>query len=140
MSYVPGPIEGALHQSTHQSEQPISSSLFMTHEQEPPEQSNPSLFASFYPRVIGIFSLIFLGYLGYLQTRTDIGDNGILRGVSDIFVLFGSLMCTLWCWRTARQLQKMSLATPILMARRAWIAWICLGGASFSYSIGQAIW
>jgi hypothetical protein len=27
-----------------------------------------------------------------------------------------------------------------MLAGRAWISWACLGGAAFTYSVGQAIW
>ena len=88
--------------------------------------------------MIGFF-LVFLVYLIYLQTRADIGDNGTLRGLSDLFVLFGSTVCTIACWYTALTLRKMQ-ATAGLLASRAWIAWTLLGGAAFTYSVGQAIW
>jgi hypothetical protein len=86
-----------------------------------------------------VFFGAFLLYLLYLQTRSDVGDNGTLRGVSDLFVLFGSAACAFTCWYTAFSLRKMR-ATVGLLAGRAWIAWACLGGAAFTYSVGQGIW
>ncbi|HET8844814.1 MAG TPA: hypothetical protein VFN35_25300, partial [Ktedonobacteraceae bacterium] len=140
MSYAPDPVEGIFLQQPPQSERPITSSLSTAREPASSDRSTSHASFTFHPWLIVCFSLAFLTYLFYLQTRTDVGENGFLRSISDIFVLFGSATCTLWCWRTARRLQKMRVAAPLIMARRAWIAWICLGGAALSYSIGQAIW
>lgn len=92
-----------------------------------------------YPLLMGGFFLAFLGYLIYLQTRPDIGQNGTLRSISDLFVLFGSATCAVACWYTAIKLRRMQSSASIL-GGRAWIAWTCLGGSAFTYSIGQAIW
>jgi len=67
--------------------------------------------------MIGFF-VVFLIYLVYLQTRTDVGENGTLRGLSDLFVLFGSAVCALMCWSTAFTLRKMQ-ATVGNVAGRA---------------------
>ena len=92
-----------------------------------------------YPIMMVAFFIIFLIYLLFLQTRTDVGANGTLRGISDLFVLFGSLVCTVACWYTANKLRVMQSRGDIL-ARRAWIAWVLLGAAAATYSVGQAIW
>lgn len=92
-----------------------------------------------YPLLMGVFFLAFLAYLIYLQSRPDIGANGTLRSISDLFVLFGSATCAIACWYTAVKLRRMQTSAGIL-AGRAWIAWTCLGGAAFTYSVGQAIW
>jgi len=92
-----------------------------------------------YPVLMGVFFLAFLAYLIFLQTRPDIGDNGTLRSISDLFVLVGSATCAVACWYTAIRLRRMQSSAGIL-AGRAWIAWTCLGGAALTYSIGQAIW
>jgi hypothetical protein len=47
-----------------------------------------------YSWLMGGFFLAFLAYLIYLQTRSDVADNGTLRGISDLFVLFGAATCT----------------------------------------------
>jgi hypothetical protein len=88
--------------------------------------------------MIGFFA-VFLVYLIYLQTRTDVGENGTLRGLSDLFVLFGSAVCAVMCWSTSFTLRKMQTTVGIV-AGRAWLAWLCLGGAAFTYSVGQGIW
>jgi hypothetical protein len=93
-----------------------------------------------YPVLMGVFFLVFVSFLLYLQTRIDIGDNGTLRGVSDGFVLLGSAVCTLACWLTAIRLYRMKSAAAGLMAGRAWIGWALLGTAALGYSIGQGIW
>jgi hypothetical protein len=92
-----------------------------------------------YAWLMGGFFLAFLAYLIYLQTRTDVADNGTLRSISDLFVLFGAATCTVVCWYTAVRLRNMRSNVGML-ARRAWISWACLGGAAFTYSVGQAIW
>src|SRR5262249_15131034 len=81
----------------------------------------------------------FFGYLIYLQTRSDVADNGTLRGVSDLFVLAGSLTCAFVCGYIAARLRGMQ-ASAGAFASRAWVAWVCLGAAAFSYSVGQGIW
>ena len=91
-----------------------------------------------YSVLMGVFFLFFLAYLIFLQSRPDVGDNGTLRSISDIFVLVGSATCAVACWYTAIRLRRMQSRAGIL-AGRAWIAWTCLGGAAFTYSIGQAI-
>jgi hypothetical protein len=86
------------------------------------------------------FGVAFLGYLIFLQSRMDVPTNGMLRGISDLFVLFGALVCAGACWATARRLRGMLAGARGLMTGRAWIAWLLLGAAAFSYAIGQAIW
>ena len=89
--------------------------------------------------LIGFF-VVFFAYLLYLQTRNDVPTNGMLRGISDIFVLVGSGTCAVVCGLTARRLRSMQATSAGLMARRAWIGWLCLGGSALFYSIGQIIW
>jgi hypothetical protein len=92
-----------------------------------------------YSWLMGGFFVAFLAYLIYLQTRTDVADNGTLRSISDLFVLFGAATCTVVCWYTAVRLRNMQ-SNAGMLAGRAWISWACLGGAAFTYSVGQAIW
>lgn len=92
-----------------------------------------------YPILMVGFFIVFFVFLLYLQTRSDIGDNGTLRGISDFFVFVGSAICTIACWYTAVKVRRMQAHGDVL-GRRAWIAWICLGGAAFTYSVGQGIW
>jgi hypothetical protein len=95
---------------------------------------------SAYPITMLVFGVAFLGYLIYLQTRVDVPTNGVLRGASDLFVLFGALVCAGACWATARRLRGMMAGARGLMTGRAWIAWALLGTSAFSYAVGQAIW
>lgn len=88
--------------------------------------------------MVGFF-IVFLVYLVYLQTRSDVAMNGTLRGISDLFVLFGAAVCVFACWYTARTLRGMRAVAGVLIGR-AWLAWLCLGGAALTYAIGQGIW
>ncbi|HEV8192560.1 MAG TPA: hypothetical protein VGP82_13920, partial [Ktedonobacterales bacterium] len=97
-------------------------------------------FESSYRWLLGGFFGAFLAYLIYLQTRQDVGANGLLRGISDAFVFFGAAVCTGVCWYTAFRLRNMRRTAAGIMANRAWIAWLLLGGAAATYAIGQAIW
>jgi hypothetical protein len=109
---------------------------------DPRQASVRTIFAGqggFYPVLMVGFFVVFLIFLLYLQTRTDVGANGTLRGISDLFVLFGALVCTISCWYTANKLRTMRSRGDIL-ARRAWIAWLLLGAAAATYALGQAIW
>lgn len=90
-----------------------------------------------YQLYMGIFFVLFLGYLLYLQSRNDVLTNGLLRGVSDTFVLIGSATCAVASGMTALKLRSMRASA---MASRAWIGWLCLSGSALFYSIGQIIW
>src|SRR5579885_675547 len=96
--------------------------------------------SNFYQILLIGFFMAFFVYLLYLQTRSDVTTNGALRGISDIFVLVGSGTCAVVCGLTARKLRSMQATSAGLMARRAWIGWLCLGGSALMYSIGQIIW
>jgi hypothetical protein len=95
-----------------------------------------------YRWLLGGFFVAFLIYLIYLQTRPDgeVVDNGLLRAISDLFVLFGSSVCAGVCWYIAGRLRNMRRTAAGVMANRAWIAWLLLGTSAATYSIGQAIW
>jgi hypothetical protein len=96
--------------------------------------------SNYYPMLLVAFFLVFFGYLLFLQTRNDVTTNGALRGISDIFVLVGAAVCVVACGMTALRLRSMQATSAGLMARRAWIGWLCLGGSALFYSIGQIIW
>ncbi len=87
-----------------------------------------------------VFFLAFFGYLLYLQTRNDVPTNGLLRGISDLFVLVGSATCVVMCGLAALKLRRMQASSASLLIRRAWIGWLFLGGSALAYSIGQIIW
>jgi hypothetical protein len=97
-------------------------------------------YESSYQWLLGGFFIAFLVYLIYLGTRPDVGENGLLRGISDAFVFFGAAVCAGVCWYTAFRLRGMRRTAAGIMANRAWIAWLLLGGAAATYAIGQGIW
>ena len=93
-----------------------------------------------YPLFMMVVFLVFFGYLLYLQSRNDVPTNGLLRGISDVFVLIGSTTCAVVCGMTALKLRSTQTSPADSLARRAWIGWLCLGGSALFYSIGQIIW
>ncbi|HLW00850.1 MAG TPA: hypothetical protein VKT82_19480 [Ktedonobacterales bacterium] len=95
---------------------------------------------SAYPVFMIVFFLVFFSYLFYLQARNDVPTNGMLRGISDLFVLIGSGICAVVCSMTAFKLRRMQASSAGLLVRRAWVGWLCLGGSALFYSIGQIIW
>ena len=151
MSFPRGPTDDAMYNAPplspmgplnpqYRTQWPGPQEMAASNDQRPlPRGPEPPAGTQRYRALMIGFFLVFLFYLIYLQTRADIGDNGTLRGLSDLFVLFGSTVCTITCWYTALTLRKMQ-ATTGLLASRAWIAWTLLGGAAFTYSVGQAIW
>jgi uncharacterized membrane-anchored protein YhcB (DUF1043 family) len=82
----------------------------------------------------------FLVFLLFLQIRGNLSDYGVIRGISDLFVLAGALLCTCACWYTAYALhtRRKTITHPIPV--RAPFAWLFLGAAAFSYSLGQLVW
>jgi hypothetical protein len=90
---------------------------------------------------MGAFFILFLAYLIFLQTRSDITQNTVLRGISDLFVLTGAVIGAVTSLYVALfKVRKAHQTSPGVMTGRGWIAWTFIGAAITSYAIGQAIW
>jgi hypothetical protein len=146
MSYSRGPVDGPMFPSPSWSDGPVRSAW--PDMMAPPESAAPRGISETgvggsgiggYPLLMGGFFVAFLIYLLYLGTRSDVGMNGNLRSISDLFVVFGSAVCAVMCWYTAAKLRQMQTRAGMLVGR-AWLAWTCLGCAAFTYSVGQGIW
>ncbi len=114
---------------------------------EPPQASKvsnePQLRAAIptrYPWLLGGISLAFLGYLLFLQARSDVGENGTLRAISDVFVLAGATVGAFACLKTALWLYQASATSRLILARRAALGWALIAGAALAYALGQIIW
>lgn len=105
-----------------------------------PQGTTVSVSSNNYRLLMVAFFVAFLVYLIFEQTRTDLTQNGMLRGISDVFVLFGSIVAMVSCWRTAYTLRALRGTTSGTISQRAWLAWALIGCAACGYSIGQAIY
>ncbi len=123
MSYSRSPVGGSITQqqsglATVSSEAKPQGSPSNTSKPD----GGPSRFLTRYRQLMIIFFCLFLVYLLYLQTRNDVGNNGVLRAISDLFVLFGSMVCTLVCGYGTFSLRRTHTALAGLMAGRSWMA------------------
>ncbi|GHO42178.1 hypothetical protein [Ktedonospora formicarum] len=100
----------------------------------------PQRYIAYYTRGMGLFFVIHLAYLLFLQTRSDVLENAVLRDITDILVLIGAIGCTGVCGIALWKLRSISLSDVDILAKRAWIAIFCLGASSATYAIGQVIW
>ncbi|GHO58274.1 hypothetical protein [Ktedonobacter robiniae] len=100
----------------------------------------PQRYIALYTRGMGFFFVAHLAYLIFLQTRSDVLENALLRDITDVIVLLGALACTLVCGIALWKLRSVSVGDVDILAKRAWIAIFCLGASSATYAIGQVIW
>lgn len=100
----------------------------------------PQRYIKFYVRGMAVFFVVHLAYLLFLQTRSDVLDNTLLRDITNVIVLIGATVCAVVCGIALVKLRGISLSDVDILARRAGIAIFCLGASCASYVIGQFIW
>jgi hypothetical protein len=89
---------------------------------------------------IGVFFIVHFAYLLFLQSRTDITTNNILRVITDVLVMLASGTGMIAGFVAVEKLSQMRKRQPEIVAQRSVIAALCLTLAIASYTIGQAIW
>jgi hypothetical protein len=93
-----------------------------------------------YKWFIGIFFLVHLFYLLFLQTQSNVATNSLLRVISDLLVLIGAVVGTIACGVAAGKLWILRRSATDVIVRRAWIAVLFMCASVGAYAIGQAIW
>jgi hypothetical protein len=93
-----------------------------------------------YKWFIGIFFLVHLFYLLFLQTQSNVATNSLLRVISDLLVLIGAVVGTVACGVASRKLWILRRSATDVIVRRAWIAVLFMFLSVGAYTIGQAIW
>lgn len=123
--------------STNMTSPPLSNDNAPTSEDK--QASGDSYIKKFRYFMI-VFLAVYLAYLLFLLTRSDVAVNSWLKGIGDTFVYTGSAAGTLACFLAALHTRQQQIFNPGVNNNHAWLAWLFLGFAGSTYTIGQIIW